>query len=147
LNTSQTAPADTAENILASFYLPANILGKNGSMRVTTEWSCTNNANAKTTRVRFTDVSGVIIQQVNLASGVAGNVTSKLTNRNATNSQLLSWTGVVSTGLGSAAGVSSFQQTATADTTADRLFVVTAQKATAGDSMVLESVSVEVLCS
>jgi hypothetical protein len=147
LNTSQTAPADTAENILASFYLPANVLGKNGSMRVTTEWSCTNNANAKTTRVRFTDVSGVVIQQANLASGVAGNVTSKLTNRNATNSQLLSWTGVVSTGLGSAAGVSSFQQTATADTTADQLFVVTAQKATAGDSMVLESVSVEVLCS
>lgn len=145
LNTGLTAPADTNENILASFYLPANLLGKNGVMRITTEWSCTNNANVKTTRVRFGNVSGVIVQQGTLANSQSAIVTSKLTNRNATNAQLLSWTSVASTGLGAASNVSSYLQTSTADTTADRLFVVTAQKATAGDTLVLESLLVEIL--
>ena len=146
-NLDIVSPANTAENILASFWIPANLLGKNGVMKAKTEWTCTQNANAKTTRIRFTNVSGVIAQQGTLANTQSGIVESKLTNRNATNAQFLSWKSVGSAGLGASSVVCSFSQTSSSDTTGDVQFVVTAEKATAGDTLTLNALLVEVLPS
>lgn len=135
-----SAPANTSENTLFTFTVPANTLGKNGMLRVTTEWTCTNNANIKTVRMRF-GAGGVVAMERVLTSASLAVVQSKLSNRNGAASQVTYSTANLDS------STSSEFRTSTADTAIDQTFVITGQKVTAGDTLTVETILVEIIPS
>jgi hypothetical protein len=130
------APVDTNENILVTINVPEELLGINGILRITPYWSTTNNANVKTLRARFSGIGGTALLSVNAASGSAAMTPIIVANRNAANSQY-------AMGL-SGATVNSVNGPAV-NTLAATTVVITAQKATAGDTVQLDAYLVEVL--
>ncbi len=132
-NTAVTAPNDTNENTLYTVAIPGGAMGPNGSIRVGTVWTCTNNANAKTLKVKH---GGNIILNTLAASGAGAIQHVKTSNRNSPNSQVCSSVG---------SGTTSTVSTYALDTTQTQNVTITAQKATAGDSIILESVLVEII--
>jgi hypothetical protein len=134
-----TAPADTNENILATINIPANVMGPYGALKIRAQWYTTNNANVKTARVRLGGIGGTDYYGANLAGNLS--IVSELViqNRNDVASQYGPPLGLVA-GLGvSALGPT----TSTVNTAAATTLVITAQKATAGDTMILISWIVE----
>lgn len=141
LNTTVTAPADTNENTLATVQIPANSMGANGVLRVSVMASLTNNANAKTISARF---GGTVFAQQSYPSVALIKAQSQIQNRNSATSQVsagstsgASWSPSTS----SASGVTTY----TIDTTLAQTLSITAQKATAGDTITLESLLVELI--
>jgi hypothetical protein len=136
-----SAPADTTEDTLATIAIPAGTFGSNGCLRILTFWTVTNNVNVKTARLRFSGASGTQYTNINLASNATFQCMTIIANRGATNSQVGSGSGQPVGGFGTtgAANVT----TSAVDTTAATTLVITAQKATAGDTMTLEGYLVE----
>lgn len=134
-----SAPADTTEDTLATITLPANALGLNGGVRITTAWSMTNNTNAKTGKVKFGAASVTVLNgAVSIASGQS---VSEFYNRGATNSQLTkTWTLISSSQVHSPV-----LGTGSVDTTASVSITITGQKATGTDTLTLEGYTVELL--
>lgn len=134
-----SAPADTTEDTLATCSITGNFLSANGRIEIRTLWTVTNNANAKTARVRL---GGTLISSAfNLASTNAGSITVQTMNRNATNSQISNT--VTST---SALALTDQNITTTAvDTTSSQNITITCQKATAGDTCTLEAYAILVI--
>ena len=131
-----TAPADTSENVLATITVPAGALGLDGSLIVTHFVTCTNNANAKTIRHRFSGAAGAVYLAPSIASSAGQAGRSRIANRGTASSQV----GAVFDGF-TATGPS----TSAADTTAATTAVITALKATAGDTITLESWMAEIV--
>lgn len=128
------------ETGLVTVDIPANALGANGRLRVSQLWSMTNNANNKTFRIRWSTISGTAFAAVVNASVIGWKDTREIANRGATNSQAAQ--------LASTAGANTLggtPTTGTIDTTAATTLLLTAQLANSGDSMTLESYSVELL--
>lgn len=132
------APANTSENTLATITVPANVMGANGRLRIWTVLTCTNNANAKTLRFRFSGAAGTIVASEGLASVAELSLVAEIANRNATNSQH-----AINHRKAFFAVASS--TTAAIDTTAATTIVITIQKATGADVVNLESYAVELL--
>lgn len=139
-NVAVNAPADTNENTLATITVPGRAMGLNGRLRVTTAWSLTNNANAKSLLVRFSGAAGTTFQSASGASVAVYKAVCDIMNVNAANAQKggSPFSGV----LGS--GASAFA-TSAVDTTGDTTIVIRAQKGTAGDTITLESYLVELI--
>ena len=136
-----TAAADTNENTLATIAVPAGGMGLNGLLRYRFRFSQTNNANAKTARLRFSGAAGTdFITGQSLASNAAFQFTGNIANLNATNSQKgqVEAQGATTLFVGPAV-------TAAVDTTATTTLLITAQKGTAGDTITLESYLVELI--
>jgi hypothetical protein len=133
----------TAETTMATITIPANSMGVNGSLRIMTTWSTTNNANAKTVRFRLGGASGTQFATVNIASALSADVSRMIQNRNSASSQVgnISATSVGAFGVTSGNAV----VTATVDTTAAVDLIISIQKGTGTDSTVLERYTVEVL--
>jgi hypothetical protein len=53
----------TVETALMTVHIPKGTMGASGRLRITTLWSMTNSANAKTVRVRFGGMSGTVFHQ------------------------------------------------------------------------------------
>lgn len=136
---STPVPATTDETVLATFYIPNNLLGKTGSIRVTSIWTCSNNANGKIVRARFDGVSGFKLMEASVTSADGGTVTNIMTNRNATNSQTQSWTGTLNSGT----GVGGIYFTSYETSFTNVPIVITGQKNVAGDNLILETLLVE----
>lgn len=134
-----TAPTDTNENVLATITVPANTLGANGRLIVTTLWGFTNNANAKTIRVRFSGASGTQYLQTNYASAAFLRDQREIVNNNATNSQI----GFGGSGTGGWGNGASANTTSSVDTTAATTLVISAQKGTDSDTITLDYYRVE----
>lgn len=137
-NTALTVPADTTEDTLATIILPANSLGANGCVVLRTTWSETASANAKTMRAYLGGTGGTKFFETQVTSGTALASTrlSTICNRNVTNSQ-------VSTALdGNFANSAQAVSTGAQDTTTALNIVITGQKATAGESLVLQQYSI-----
>lgn len=132
-------PADVTEDTLATITVPANALGANGQLRIHLHITCTNNANAKTIRVRYSGGAGTQFYQGSYASIAYGGAVLGIGNRNATNSQTGATFGV--------AGVANGNPGATAavDTTASTTLVITGQKGLAGDTLTLAGYTVEIV--
>lgn len=128
-----TAPADTVENTLATISVPANALGANGFIRFSFSLGVTNNANAKNIRLRYSGAAGTQLMNANAANVSAFMFQGTLSNSNATNAQRTSVHG------GNVSGWSLQAQLAQSaiDTTAATTIVITAQKASAGDTVTL----------
>lgn len=136
------APAnDTNENALATVTIPANSLGTDGALEITTVWSCTNSSNNKTVRVRFSGVSGT-----QFLAGVQTTITgvqyfTLIQNRGAANSQM----GMQNTALGFASTSGTVPTTASVDTTSATTLVFTGQKATGSEVLALERYMVKIV--
>jgi hypothetical protein len=128
-----SAPADTNEDILAQFVIPAGSMGINGVVMVHTLWSFTNSINAKTARVRLGGITGMIAQAVACASQLSGQFVTWIANRSAFASQITGAAALTADGLSTAANV-----TGTIDMSVQQTVVITAQKATGGETMTLE---------
>lgn len=134
--TAVTAPNDTSEDTLATIAIPANSIGANGKVIVSLNFQTTNDANAKTIRVKF---GGTTIASNNFASVSGGLIQVWIANANATGTQSNSSWVIVTTGAGYAAATSS-----SIDTTAAQNIVVTCQKANGADTVVMVDYSVEI---
>lgn len=133
--------ADTAENVLATITIPAGIMGLNGRLRITTNWSYTNSANAKTARTRFSGVAGTAYQSSAITTQANSEHVTHIQNRGAPNSQY-----GYSQGIANTTGVfATAQQSGAVDTTVATTVVISGQKASAGETMTLESYLVELV--
>ena len=133
----------TAETALATIAVPANAMGPNGVLRITTHWSYTNNANAKTLSVRFGGVSGTQYLANNVSTSATTRDQRHIHNVNANNSQKGGMVGAVSVGgWGSNANA---PVTSTLDTTTAKDIVISGVLANAGDTVTLESYLVEIV--
>jgi hypothetical protein len=135
-----SGPADTSENILATINIPAGAMGLNGILRVTTQWTVNNNANVKAARARLGGIGGTDFLGANIASTLSMRAETQIANRGVANSQVGFGVGTTFFGTLNGAAV-----TGAIDTSAATTLVITAAKATAGDTMTLEQYLVELL--
>lgn len=134
-----TAPADTNENTLVTITVPANAMGANGILRITTLWTYTNSANSKTLRVKF---GGTTFMGVSQTTSNTYSDQRNIANRNATNSQV-AWPQGSGSGGFNVSG--SAVTTGTIDTTSSQDILITAQKASGAETLILERYLVELL--
>lgn len=138
-HTQLSHTGDTNVTTLATVVVPANAMGPNGIIRVNSTWTVSpTSANNKTVRVRFG--GGLIVGPV-LTTNTLTSQTRWIANRNATNSQVSSFNpGDNSYGVNAGTFV-----TLAIDTTAAVNIIFTAELATAGEQINLETYYVELL--
>jgi hypothetical protein len=136
-----TAPVSSAEEVLFTLPIPGGLMGLNGCLRVWASWSLP--AGTVTTRVRFSGAGGVAFGEYTY-TGMSTQSTQELTavqNRGVTNAQ------VSASSIGNPA-LGPFNDplaTASVDTESDTELVISAEKNTASDVLVLERFHVELL--
>lgn len=134
-------PADTTEDTLVSVVLPANSLNPNGAIRVTQNWSMTNSANNKSGRIRLGGNS--LCTWTATVQDLFREYTIIMA-RGVNNSQVSSRPSVSDVSvLGQFGGGGAYFLT-TKDLTVDNTLLITGQKASAGESMILDSYIIEI---
>lgn len=132
----------TSETTLVTITVPANAMGPNGRVRVTLRADFTNNANAKTIRLRWNNATtGTVIQSVGTSSTASWNGFGTVANRNATNSQIMGPNNTTASFNASASALG----TDTVDTTAAVNIYITATLGNAGDTLTIQDYQAEVL--
>ena len=127
---------DTNETTLATIAVPANAMGANGILRITTQMSFTG-TNSKTPRIKF---NGTTYVGFAATTQLSGRYQAQIANRNATNSQV-----------GNSLDQANFSSNATGvitsahDTTAAQNITITGQLTNTGETIVLESYLVEII--
>lgn len=139
---ASSVTSTTNETALATVTIPANTMGANGALRINMLFSFTNNANAKTLRIRLGGISGTIFMAVTSITNQASLPLHRIImNRNATNSQITQ-----QSSSGQSYNVTtSAVTTGAVDTTASQDLVITGQLTNTGDTITLEYYSVELL--
>jgi hypothetical protein len=127
----------TTETTLASVTIPANAMGANGIVRVTTGWSHNSSASSKTLRVKF---GGTTFGSGNITTNATTRDQRQIANRNATNSQI----GTATT-LGGFASSGSAIVTSTVDSTANVTLAITGQLTNTSETITLEYYLVELI--
>lgn len=128
---------DTNEATLASITIPAGAMGANGSLRLTTVWSMTNNANVKNVITKW---GGTNIATLACASMTTYREQRQIHNRNALNSQVCF---ISSFGGWSNSGVAI--GTAAKDTSQDQVLAIATQLAVGTDTATLEAYTLELI--
>lgn len=127
----------TSETTLATIIIPGGSMGPNGRCIVTALLTGTNNANAKTLKVKL---AGNFYLNYSAASVATTRVRVEIANRNSQSSQV---GGAVSiAGLGGSSGGA---LNTAVDTSANVTILITGQLASGADTITLESYSVEVV--
>lgn len=132
---SVTAPADANENTLATVAIPAGIMGTNGMLRITAVFTVTNSGNNKTLRLKY---GGTAFSTLVVTAVATVRMVCEIFNRAAANSQVSFPNG----GIGTTA---SAIVTAAIDSATAQDVTITGQKATAGETIRMESYNVEVI--
>lgn len=133
---------DTGEEFGPAITVPGNVLGPNGQLRLTMLHAASpSNANGKTVRNRFSGNGGAIGFSGGMGGSIKGFSLSHWANRNAPNAQvsggfLIGNNGSPTASIGAEGAV---------DTTAASTLVISLQRATATDNLVLDSFLVELL--
>ena len=133
-----TAPADTAENVLATVVIPAGWMGKNGRIEVLALWSCNSSAGAKTMRVKF---GGATVLTLAATTTQSTRTTTNIINRNSEVNQMVG-AATAATGYQDFLGSGTANAAYTEDTTSDVAVTITGQKSAGGDMLTLEYYSV-----
>ena len=131
-----SAPADTNENTLYSLTIPGGMMGPNDTLRISYLGTCTNSANTKNLRVRF---GGTAFQSSSVTTVAGVSIITSIKNRNSVAAQAAA---------ASAAGDCSGSVgllTATVNTANAQTLTITGTKASAGETLTLESVLVELI--
>lgn len=127
------APANTSENTLGSVTVPGGAMGANGALFIWATFSITENANNKTLRFRFGGTEFLNVVLTNVPGTTMNRV---IYNRNSETSQVshaLSGSGFGNFATGTA------PVTASVNTAVNQNLTITGQKASAGDTIALES--------
>lgn len=127
---------DTSEFGAMTVTVPADLLGPSGELEIESQVSYTGSTNTKTTRHRFNGIAGstALSQGVSTASQITSRYASRISNRGATNSQLLG------TNLGAYYGPTTAPLlTSAVDTTAAVDVVISLQLADSSETISLES--------
>lgn len=132
-----------AETTLAGINIPGGLMGPNGVVRVYSTWSFTSSTNAKTLRARLGGLAGAayMVSAQTSAGIITAQFLTIINNRGAANSQV----GAPSNSIGLSSGGGNGAVTSAIDTTADSVFALTGQLASAGESITLQSYIIEVL--
>lgn len=131
---------DTSETVLATVQVPANAMGPNGILRISSLWSYTNSGNNKTSFIRLGGLAGTaFLNRVHTASASFFDV-RQIANRDAANSQVGPSVTLFSVGESVNAAF-----TGTINTTVAQDLVLTGQLASAGETITLEAYLVELL--
>lgn len=127
------------EVTLATINIPAGLMGLNGQVRITTLWSAgASNVNSKTCVVRF---GGNAYLGANIANNLTLQSQQIVRNRNAANSQVGFLSGTtVSYGMANAV-----KGTSAVNTAASTDIAIAGQLGNTGDTLTLESYTVELL--
>lgn len=136
-NVQLLTPNNTSENVLWSYVIPGGTLGPSGTLRITSIWSCTSNANNKTVYTKF---GGSLLGSNNFTTAQSYKEERSVSNRNNQAAQLAF--------IGASGGygiTSSAVSNLSIDTTLDQTISLSATKANGPDVLALESVIVEVL--
>jgi hypothetical protein len=140
--TAVSVSAVTSEETLATITIPGGAMGPNGWVGVSTIWSCNNDADAKTGRVRVGGGAGTAFFGVNMSSNVGLSRAVYVVNSNSASSQKANIAG------GNAGGTGVFTSaapTASVNTASDWDLVITGQKADSADTLTLEAYQV-IIC-
>jgi hypothetical protein len=113
-------------------------MGPNGSLLITTLWSYTNSANNKTLRINF---GGTAYLSNVATTTVAVQTLVMIRNRGVTNLQV-GFTNATFSAIGTTTGTLT---TSSVDTTSAQSLTITGQKASAGETLTLESYLVELI--
>lgn len=132
---------DTGEEFGPTITVPAGSLGVNGALSILSSHSVNNTANAKTCRVRYSGNAGTIYSAPSLVSDVTGRIETDIINRGATNSQV--GTSLKIKGASFSTGVDAVYSAV--DTTAATTIVLSIQRATATDNIVIEQFRIEMI--
>ena len=126
---------DTGEEFGPTITIPAGGLGANGNVKVECDLSCANNANVKTGRIRYSGNAGTVFQALAVTNTTGGITWGDIANRGVTNSQEGTFMSVVST----ASLTSTVNTGAAVDTTAATTVVLSIQRATATDNLLIDN--------
>lgn len=134
--------ADTAENVLHTCNVPANAMGPNGFLRITSTWTYTNGADDKIPRIRFSGAAGTVFWTMTATTTATVTHQQIIANRNATNSQV----SMMGAGTGNpfTAHVGALA-TGAIDTTAATTVVLSIQKENGANTATLEAVLIELM--
>ena len=130
-----TVTGTTTETALVTLDLPAGALGPKGFIRLTLNFSHTNNANVKTVRARLGGIAGTAFAGPAVTSNARTHLIVHIYNRTAT-SQIAGTNNGNNVGYGQS---TTGQVTGTVDTTVAQTLVVTGELATSTDTITLES--------
>lgn len=133
----------TAETALRTITVPGGMMGANGMVRVRTLWSITNSGNNKTIRIRIGGLAGTAIMGNALTTQATIADERVFHNRNSQASQVAASIGNI--GVGGWGQTTSAVTTATINTANDFDIAITGELANTGETITLESYSVEVI--
>lgn len=135
---------DTGEEFGPTITVPANAIGANGALRVTTLWGYTNSAGTKTVKLRYSGNAGTAFLSASGTTTVSLSDSRLIINRGVTGSQI----GVSDGG----ANIPAFANpsatnpvTASVDTTAASTLVLSITRNTATDNAIIESFLFELI--
>jgi len=134
-----SAAADLTENTLATITVPAGWMGVNGVLRIVTHWVLTSSANSKTVRIRYSGAAGTVISSFAATTQPRLRVEGFVFNTSAT---VQTTAGTTWAAAGNAVDAST---SPAVDTTVTTTIVLTAQKASAGETATLSNYIVELL--
>lgn len=141
-NVAVSHTGDTNEFEFFSVVIPGNTLGANGVLRVTELWSWTASTNSKTRRVKLGGVDFLVRSYAGGAPGIGEQQCTIIRNRNAQNSQVAYGYNTNSFNILTSGTT---PKTTAVDTADDKALSITGQLGSAGETLTLESVFVEVL--
>lgn len=133
---------DMNETALATITITAGAMGLNGIIRIVAIWSGTSSGNGKTFRCRFSTISGTVFRTAAQTTNISNREFITIQNRGAMDSQIGSVVGAATGGWSPSSGA---LVTAAVDTSAETTLVLSGQLADSGDTITLESYSVELL--
>jgi hypothetical protein len=119
--------------------IPGNYIGASGSLRSIQQFSCLNNANAKSVQLQFG--ANNIIYNASIANSAGAQTLATIRNCGVTNSQVANFNSL--TGLGTSSNMGYYSN----DTTVDQPILVSASISVATDYIIFEAGSLEVLPS
>lgn len=124
---------------LATITIPAGLMGESGKLRIEAQWSFTNSANGKVLGVEF---GGQKFAETTRTTEGMFEGTARIRNRSATQQRGPGATaGIAFTGAGGTGAISTF----TVDTTVAQNITITGTLTNTGETITLESYSVELL--
>lgn len=126
----------TTENTVFTGTIPANSIGENGSFHITMLIGSTNNANAKTVRVKF---NGNVVGFGSIVSAQCYQSYFIIRNRNSLSSQVSMYSQSGASGSFASGTTAGLPTTYAINTAADITVTVTIQNATGSDTVSLDA--------
>lgn len=134
-NTSASVTGTTSETTVYSYTIPAGTMGVNSSLHIPFILTWTNNANAKTFRIR---INGTVVAQYGPTTNATGRFYFIISNRNSLSSQITGGASSQSTNLGFNAAITGGAGTYSFDFSQSQTITFTIQLGNSADAAAFE---------